>query len=88
MSNEVITKSVPDGWLVKVEWEMDGQDVRPFYRAYRWHNVDKSVARKRLWRKAQESGWKRTIIVHRHLEDTMTEITATVKAEGTLPIGP
>ena len=80
MSNEVITKDVLEGWIIKVEWEMDGQDVRPFYRAYRWHNVEKTV-RKRLWIKRQESGWKRTTIVNRHLEDTITEVTAIASAK-------
>lgn len=85
MSTEVVSKDLPVGWVIKVEWRMDGQDTRPFYRAYRWHNVDKT-ARKRLWRKAQESGWKRTTIVHRHVEDTVTEINATVNAEDAGPV--
>lgn len=83
MSQDTITHGLPQGWLIKVEWEMDGQDSRAFYRAYRWHNVDKTTTRKRWWVKSQESGWKRTTMVHRHVEDTVTEIFATIDAEGT-----
>lgn len=78
-SSEVITEGVPEGWLVKIEWVPEGQDLRPFYRAYRWYRKEKVLFRKMI--QLHASGWKRTTLVERHLGDTITLIKATIQAE-------
>lgn len=80
MNSEVITDGVPEGWLIRIEWEPEGQGCRPVYRAYRWYRKEKVFFRKMI--QLHASGWKRTTIAHRHPDDTRTEIAATIKAEG------
>lgn len=82
MEKIVITEGLPEGWLIRRERRGSGE---PLYRAYQWRN---SVRRPRWFgfrTTITLTGWFKTTIAARNVEDAKALVLATARQLGARP---